>query len=90
MKLTKDNDVDIDAVTNYCDSAFQDEDWKQKYKQSAKKCYQDISANISSLETKYEAAPFNLTKDLCNIRFMAMMTCVQLQAFFVSETEIEN
>lgn len=84
LKLTKGNEIDLAAVSKYIDSALSGADWKLIYQTTAKKCLQDISANLTSIVAKFEAGPFNLKRDLCNVKFMAVMTCVQIHTFIVN------
>lgn len=84
IKLLKNNDVDMEAAEKYFDSIFKDETWKQNFKAAGKKCYQEISKNFTAIQAKFEAAPFNVKKESCNVKFMAMMTCITLEGFVVS------
>lgn len=84
FKLTNGNDdVDMDAVINYLDSAFTDKISAESYKVSAQECYEEISSNFVKIQSKYEAAPFELNRTDCNVKFMAMATCMEIKKFLV-------
>jgi hypothetical protein len=70
-------------ISKYIDAAFDDKISAENYKEAALKCYNEITSNFANIQSKYEASPFELKKDECNIKFMAMMTCVEFQTFLV-------
>lgn len=84
LKLTKGtDDVDMDSVNKYLDSAFIDKVSAENYKVSAQKCYEEINSNLMKIQLKYEASPFEVNRTDCNVKFMAMMTCVEFKTFLV-------
>lgn len=83
LELTTENDVDMEKVDKFFGEAFDNQISAQHYKAAAQKCYEEITANFKKIQEKYEAAPFGLKKNECNVKFMAMMTCVEFQTFLV-------
>jgi hypothetical protein len=86
LNLTNADDVDLDAVDKYSDAAFDDTTSAQSYKAAARKCNDEISSNFKNILAKYEAIPFQLSKNNCNVKFMAMTACVEFETFRVRET----
>lgn len=84
LKLSANDDLDLDAHDKYFETAFDTESRKQSYIVAARKCYHEVTANLPAIISKYEAEPFNIKKDTCNIKFMAVSTCVQVEAHLVS------
>lgn len=84
LKLSANDDLDLDAHDKYFETAFDTESRKQSYIVAARKCYHEVTVNLPAIISKYEAAPFNIKRDTCNIKFMAVSTCVQVEAHLVS------
>lgn len=84
LKLVKDGELDLDAADTYLDTAFQDKKWTEAYKIAAKICQNEVALKLKSIQSKYEAPPFNMNKDDCDVKFMAMYSCITLETFIVS------
>ena len=73
----------MEALDKYIDASFNDKLSVGSYKTAAKKCNEKISSKVQNILMKYEAAPFHLQKSECNVKFMAMMTCMEFETFQV-------
>lgn len=90
LKLAANDDLDLEAHDKYFETIFESERMKQTYIVAAKKCHQEVTAKLPAIISKYEAEPFNIKKEMCNIKFMAVTTCVQVQAHLVSGSVVAN
>lgn len=90
LKLSANDDLDLEAHDKYFETIFDSESIKQSYITAARKCYHEVTAKLPAIISKYEAEPFNIKKEACNIKFMAVTTCVQVQAHLVSGPVIAN
>jgi hypothetical protein len=84
LGLVKNGDVDIEAAEKYLDTAFDDKIWIENHKTAAELCHKEVMANLPSIQTKYEAEPFNIKRTDCDVKFMAIHSCVSLETFIVS------
>jgi len=84
-KLIKDNGVDKEAALKYIDEKVKEAVWKPIFKTGVEECHKEITEKSAELVKEMAGEPFNIKKDQCNVTYMAMMTCVHLEAFTVSD-----
>jgi hypothetical protein len=84
LGLVKSDEIDLNAVSQYLDTAFEDKNWTESYKLAAEICYKEVMANLPSIKTKFEADPYNIKQTDCDVKFMAIHSCVSLETFIVS------
>jgi hypothetical protein len=84
MKLSKNNAIDKEAMQKQVATATKDAFWKPVLRDVVEKCYNDVTAKKDRIVAEMEKSPYNVRRDQCNVLFMAMITCVQLQSFAVN------
>lgn len=82
LNLTKDNNIDKDAMLKYVDRV-KEANWKPVMKAAVEECYKEVIAKKDDIAKELAKAPFNIKPDQCNSLFMAMITCVHLEGFEV-------
>ncbi|CAO1350461.1 unnamed protein product [Diamesa serratosioi] len=84
MQLAKFNDIDKNEVLNYIVEAPNDAAWKQIYGNAFEQCYNDINVRFSEVVTLFEFPPFNIRRDQCNVKFMALLMCIKHKVLSVT------
>ena len=84
LKITNEGDVDMEATFKLFDNTFSDKIWSQSFKSAAEICFKEVTVNFAAIQSKFEAEPFNLKKEDCNVKFMAIHSCVSLETVIVS------
>lgn len=82
MKLVKDKNIDNDAVMKYLSTAFADAKWNDLFKSTFETCLNEVNEKLPEIEKKLENAPYNIKKDQCNVKFLAVTVCVALEVYF--------
>lgn len=83
LKLTKDNDIDKNAMLQYADLQIKDASWKLVFKSAIEECYNEIKTKKDEIIMELEKAPFNIKRDQCNVTYMTMITCIHLEGYEV-------
>ena len=86
MGLTSENDINEGAALEYFNSHTQDAAWNPVLKSSVEECIKKVKTNFSELSNVFEASPFNLKGDECNIKYMSIVTCIELDIYTVRLT----
>ncbi|CAO1368700.1 unnamed protein product [Diamesa serratosioi] len=81
LGLIKNGNIDEDAALSYIDKAVDKDEWKTVYNVAVEVCLREMDKDLSEIVTKFEAAPFNITSDQCNVKYMSLVTCINLQGF---------
>lgn len=68
----------------YADSIIEDAEWKPVIQTAVKECNKRVTAKLADVQKKMEAAPYNVKKDQCNVKFGSIIMCIKEQAFTVS------
>jgi hypothetical protein len=84
MKLIKDNSFDKDAYAKMIDSKVKDEQWKQPLKDAFDQCHTPIVNDMAKIHTVFSAPPFEIKKEECDAKYLAMFVCLHLESFVVS------
>lgn len=82
MKLSKDKNIDKDAVLKYLSTTFADAKWNDLFKSTFETCLSEVNEKLPEIEKKLENAPYNIKKDQCNVKFLAVTVCVALEVNF--------
>lgn len=61
---------------------FDDAKFKEVFKGTFETCLKDVTEKIADIQKKYEGAPYNIKKDQCNVKFMAVNACSILDGVF--------
>lgn len=78
----------MEAIFKFYDNIFIDKVRSENFKSAADICYKEITKNFTTIQKKFEAEPFKLKKKDCNVKFMAMHSCISLETFIVSLCKI--
>lgn len=81
--LNGQNDLDKAASLKYVDGAITDNEWKPVYRMAVHVCFKEVNDELVDIIKEFEAPPYNITKDQCNVKFVAFGTCTRLEAFTV-------
>lgn len=84
MKFIKDGDLDEAEVSKFIEKIVDDAEWKPVLQAIMKDCHTSVKAKLPAVITKYEAAPFNVKKDQCNVEYGSIVTCMKTQSFEVT------
>lgn len=84
LGLIKNGSIDEDAVLSYVDKTVDNDEWKSFYKVAVEVCLNEIDRTLSEIVKKLEDAPFNISRDKCNVKYMSLVTCINLHGFSVS------
>ena len=84
LGLIKNGSIDKDAALSYVNKTVDNDEWKSVYKVAVEVCSKEIDKNYSEIVKKFEVAPFNISSDQCNVKYMSLVTCINLEGFSVS------
>lgn len=87
LKFIKDGDLDEAELLKYVDKIVEDADWKPVFQTIIKECHKKVNAKLADVQKKMEAAPFNVKKDQCNVKWGSILTCTKVDSFDVSSPE---
>lgn len=59
------------------------DEWHSIYAESLKRCNDKITKNLDKIQKKYEAFPFSVPKSSCDVQYMAIFFCMQMDAYAV-------
>lgn len=90
LDLIKNDNIDEDAVLSYVDKTVDNDEWKSVYKVAVGVCLKEIVRDSAEIVKKFQNAPFNITSDQCNVKYMSLMTCIRLEGFSVSLLKISH
>lgn len=85
LNLTKDNNLDEVEMIKLISKLFQNEtaDWMPILKTIIPSCQTKVTASLSKIEQKMQAAPFSVPKSQCNVKHGAVLICIMFGAFEV-------
>lgn len=83
LKFVKEGDLDEAELLKYVDKVIEDNEWKPVFQAIIKDCHKKVNAKLSTVQTKMEAAPFNVKKDQCNVKYGSLLTCTKIDSFDV-------
>lgn len=81
--LNAQNDLDKAASLKHVDEAIKDIEWKPVYRMAVHACFKEVNEELVDIIKEFEAPPYNIRKDQCNVKFVAFGTCTRLEAFTV-------
>lgn len=81
--LNAQNDLDKVASFKHVDVAINDIEWKPVYRMAVHECFKEVNEELVDIIKEFEAPPYNIKKDQCNVKFVAFGTCTRLEAFTV-------
>lgn len=81
--LNAQNDLDKAASLKHVDVAINDIEWKPVYRMAVHECFKEVNEELVDIIKEFEAPPYNIRKDQCNVKFVAFGTCTRLEAFTV-------
>lgn len=84
LKFIKNGDLDEAELLKYVDKVIEDADWKPVFQTVVKECHKKVNAKLDKVRNKMEAAPFNVKKDQCNVKYGSVLTCTKVDSFDVS------
>lgn len=84
LGLIKNGSIDEDAVSSYIDKTIDNDEWKSIYKVAVEVCLNEIDKDLSEIVKKFENAPYNISSEQCNVKYMSLVTCINLEGFSVS------
>lgn len=58
-------------------------EWHPVYSNALKTCHEKITKNVEKIQKRYESAPFNIPKGSCDVKYMAIFFCMQMDAYSV-------
>lgn len=79
-----DGEIDKEKVFSYMDAKITDADWNPVLKPVFARCQEEIDSKSESLSKFFAAAPFNIDSTKCNTKYLATITCINLESFVVS------
>ncbi len=82
MKVVKNDAIDKDLYYNMIDSKVHEVYWRQPLKEAFDQC--QIVSDASKIQEAFSSPPFNIKKEDCDARFLAMFMCIHLDSFVVS------
>lgn len=85
LKLIKDGDIIEAEIIKFMNNLVEDAEWKPVLESAVKDCHKKVNAKLPEIQKKMEAAPYNITKDQCNIKYESMTLCFLVEVFSVSE-----
>jgi hypothetical protein len=74
----------MDLVNPFLERAFQDKAWTESYKAATEICLLEVMSNYTAIQAKHELEPFLIPRNECDVKFMAVHSCVNLETFIVS------
>lgn len=86
LGLTSENDINEGAALEYFNSHTQDATWNPVLKTSVEECINKVNTKFSELSNVFGASPFNLKNDECNVKYMSIVTCIELNIYTVRLT----
>lgn len=84
LGLIKNGSLDEDAMLSYVDKTLDNDEWKSIYKVAAGVCLNEIDKDLSEIVKKFQDAPYNISSEECNVKYMSLVTCINLEGFSVS------
>ncbi|CRL06746.1 CLUMA_CG019786, isoform A [Clunio marinus] len=79
--IAKDEGIDKEALLKTIEEKVLEPIWKPIIKAAAEECYEDIMEERDEIVKELEMRPFNIGSDECNVIYMSLLTCIQLEAF---------
>lgn len=61
-------------------------EWKPILKSVIPDCNKKVNAKFSEVQKKMEAAPYNIKKDQCNVKFGSIIACIEMESFQVNQS----
>lgn len=74
----------MDMALKKINEQFEKPTWRKVYRESLQQCLSKVNGNYSDIQKKFENEPFNIDKSKCDIRFMAVFFCMQMNVYIVS------
>lgn len=90
LGLIKNGSIDEDAVSSYVDKTIDNDEWNSIYKVAVEVCLNEIDKDLSEIVKKFENAPYNISSEQCNVKYMSLVTCINLEGFSVSRFKSSN
>lgn len=84
MNLSKDDDINDEEVSKFIEKVVEDSEWKTVIQAAAKECKTKVNARTADIQKKMEAAPFNVKKDQCNVKYGSYLICLRMESFKVN------
>ena len=87
LRITNNNDIDEPAIMNFFDDNVKEAIWKPIFKSTFQECMKEITSKMPIITKTMESAPFNIRKDQCNVKYIAMVMCTEMKHFTVRFTQ---
>lgn len=84
LNIVKNGDIDMTVIDKFVDEFIDDAKWRKVLKNACNDCYKRLKPKMQEIRAKMEAAPFNIKKEDCDVKFMAFSTCVTFEKFLVN------
>lgn len=90
MNLVKDNNFDEDEVAKFIGKFLDDPaaEWTPLIKPIVSECQKKVNVKLADIVKKMEAAPFDVKKDQCNVKYGAILSCMVFDTFEVNLANI--
>lgn len=72
-------------MTSFLEKVIEENEWKALLKSIVPECNKRVNDKLAAVQKKMEAAPFNVKKDQCNVKFNAIIACTEIEAFVVNQ-----
>lgn len=79
FNLIKNDDIDMEAVAKHIENQIKDAEWRKVTMNAFEQCNKDMAAHFGEIQ-KHS----NLTKEQCNVKYIAIVDCMETVAFAVS------
>lgn len=74
----------------FFDVNVKEANWKPIFKSTFNECLKDITSKMPIITKTLESAPFNIKKDQCNVKYIAMVMCTEMKRFAVRFIDLFN
>lgn len=83
LKFAKGDDLDEEMLINFMEKVIDEAEWRPILKSVIPECNKKVNAKFSEVQKKMEAAPYNVKKDQCNVKFGSIVACIKMESFQV-------
>jgi len=84
MNMIKDGEIDEAVVMDHIDSYISDPGWKTTFKKVFQQCQHNITEEWPKIEKELAKPPCLINKQVCDGRFMEIVSCMDILLFIVS------
>lgn len=69
-------------MEKFLESIFDEPKWREIFRPIIENCLKEIESKFPEIQKKFEAAPYNVKKEQCNVKHMVINSCVFMDAIF--------